>query len=413
MVVKAIINSVSPCQDKVGGIYVHIPFCYRKCFYCNFYLTTQVNPGILEEYKSAICREIKANSAWANHQIQFNSIFFGGGSPSILPASILESILNQIYDLFPNQSFDEVTIECNPEDLTREKLKIYRSLGINRISIGVQTYNEDLFFVLGRQGTTHTVEKCLEFVCAADFDNISLDSIYGIPGQSPKDIDEIINLAEQYSIDHISFYNLTYGKGSLLHQRVVKHELIPMHEDKEIDLYTRFVAKAQQKGFDQYEISNFARKGKVSRHNLHYWKYRNYVGFGPSACSFLRLQDDPVGTRYQVKSDVKAYLKVLRSDQAVDYNKLSQELYIEDPRQLADAVLEYIYTALRLAEGLNLTVLIAYFGVEFVINDAVSELQDLGQITIGLPIIKLTTQGFMLHNKITLIVNDCVQLINK
>lgn len=266
-----------------SGIYIHIPFCRQKCSYCDFYLIT--NTKIVDKFISNLLTEISLNSELLKAH-SFDTIFFGGGTPSILTSVQIEQIIQTLKQNF-NISFDaEITMESNPEDFKDDysKLRKFAFAGINRMSFGIQSFiNSELKF-LTRLHSAETgisvIEKAKEY-----YDNISIDLIYSLPGQKISDIEKSVRKAIELEVDHISAYTLIYEKETRLYKEFRKKINYKTPENIEREFYDYFTIRLIESGYKHYEISNYAREGKQSRHNKKYWEYDDYIGFGPSSHS--------------------------------------------------------------------------------------------------------------------------------
>jgi len=261
-------------MNRFKALYVHTPFCRRKCLYCDFYS----EPKILNEkdLKKLVLSEL---SLLNPNLSQFPTVYFGGGTPSLLTPNFFEAILSKV------GQFSEVTVEFNPEDATLEKLKALKEIGVNRISLGIQSLSSKVLRKLGRSQSPEDNLKALESVLSV-FSNVSVDLIYGAPGQKADEFLEEVDKITEYPIKHLSLYALTVYEETPLSQ-LVKEKKLELPPEEEIrKSYYGAVEILKEKGFTHYEISNFAVKGFESKHNLIYWKLENYLGLGPSAASF-------------------------------------------------------------------------------------------------------------------------------
>ncbi|MFM8596784.1 MAG: radical SAM family heme chaperone HemW [Flavobacteriales bacterium] len=299
----------------MSGIYLHIPFCRKRCTYCDFHFSTT-----FESYRSALLDalvfEIQQRSAELKVPIQ--TIYFGGGTPSLLDPHELRMLFAALHKHFVVDSAVEITLEANPEDINEANLLAWKSLGINRLSIGVQTLSDQTLNWMNR---AHGVQEALNSVKLAQdlgFNNISIDLIYGLPNLTliewEQTIDEVLNLG----IQHLSAYCLTIEPKTALNHLVRKKKLQPADETQQSEQFLTLLAKAQQKGFEQYEISNFSLPGFHSKHNSSYWAFKPYIGIGPSAHSF-----DGHSRRWNVRNNT-AYLKgVGKNEQWYEVEELS------------------------------------------------------------------------------------------
>ena len=263
------------------GIYIHIPFCRKRCNYCDFYFITNLKAA--GRFLAGLKTEITISSEQEKDE-SFDSVFFGGGTPSVLPASEIDSILNHLHKNFALSADSEITLEANPEDFSAVKFRDYAEAGINRISFGVQSFLDSELKFLTRQ---HTAEDAMNAVRNASvyFGNINTDIIYSLPSQTIKDIDFSLSAAAGLNVSHISAYTLTFEERTPLYKSLQKNLVKKNPESLEGEFYGFVSEKLISSGYGHYEVSNFARKGFECRHNLKYWKYENYAGFGPSAHS--------------------------------------------------------------------------------------------------------------------------------
>ena len=277
-------NPINPINDKIPGLYIHIPFCLSKCDYCDFYSVTSVSA--VPDFLHALFREM---DLYRNRFQLFDTVYIGGGTPSLLSPRELDEILASIRENFRLLSDPEITIEANPADLSRSLLDSIRGSGINRINVGVQSFDESVLRFLGRRHSVKQAFSAIEVSRKAGFDNIGLDLIYGVPGQ---DIDSWLNTLRQaivLSPEHISCYQLTLEPRTPLGRRYQAGELIVPEEDLQYQFFVKTSEFLEDAGYIHYEVSNFARKEELaSRHNQKYWDHSTFLGLGPSAHSFLR-----------------------------------------------------------------------------------------------------------------------------
>jgi len=319
----------------MAGIYIHIPYCRQKCSYCNFYFkVTQLDK---ENLILAIKQELVDRKNYLNDQ-EISSIYFGGGTPSILSISELSEIVSAIHKEYKIGKDLEVTLEANPDDLDSQRLKGYVELGINRLSIGIQSFHEDELILMNRAHNAYEAESCVKLSQDEGFDNLSIDLIYGVPSQSPeawiRNIDKAINL----NIQHISAYALTVEPKTALYHQVNANKVIMPEEDKVSENFLTLREKIGNHGFEQYEVSNFALEGFYSKHNSSYWQGIPYIGIGPSAHSF-----DGNSRQWNVANN-KKYINAIRSN--YPYFEVEQ---IDWPTGFN----EYIMMGLRTKWGIN------------------------------------------------------------
>ena len=261
----------------MSSIYLHIPFCKKRCTYCNFFSTTLLEKQ--EEYVNTLLKEIELRK---NYITNPSTIYLGGGTPSTLPIELLEKIFTSLDKNFNLSNVEEVTIECNPDDLNIDYVKGLKSLPINRLSMGIQTFNEEELKVLGRRHNAKNAIKAVENVYNSGIKNISIDLMYALPGQSLSTWEENLNTALSLPISHISAYHLSYEEDTPLY----KLRNLAFDEEKSLEFFELLSEKTAEKGFEHYEISNWAKDGKYSKHNSSYWQNKPYLGIGAGAHSY-------------------------------------------------------------------------------------------------------------------------------
>lgn len=286
---------------KMNSIYIHIPFCRKKCLYCDF-CSVSLKDALAAQYVEVLCRQIRALRG------PFYTIYIGGGTPTVLPITHLERLLNALQK--SAHCISEFTVEANPESLDSEKLKLFLRFGVNRISIGVQSFNDAQLTKLGRIHTGIEARQAVLLSRKAGFKNISLDLIFGLPAQTLAQWKNDLKEAVALPVTHISLYSLTYEKGTPLFKKLKNRQIVPLAEDRAVRMYDGALAYLSKNGFIRYEISNFSKKGYSCKHNLNYWENNPYVGLGAGAVSYLN------GTRERNISDVKKYIARVTSGKA-------------------------------------------------------------------------------------------------
>ena len=288
-------------QNKTPlGIYVHVPFCRSKCQYCDFYSLTEKHDKLIDGYLDATINHIKESGALApNYKV--DTIYFGGGTPSFFGADGLATILTAIRRNFDVDPAAEITFEANPDSISDSLLKRLRAEGFNRVSLGIQTDDDAILEKLGRPHNYAQAVQAYHRIRKAGFKNVSVDLMYGLPGQTMKMWRETLDNILDLNPEHISCYGLKVEEGTPLYE-VREFSNLP-NDDMQADMYLAAVEKLRSAGFRQYEISNFARKGLYSRHNMKYWTGGEYLGFGPSASS------DFAGKRFTLARDLHGYIK--------------------------------------------------------------------------------------------------------
>jgi oxygen-independent coproporphyrinogen III oxidase len=287
------------------SLYVHIPFCERKCLYCDFYSVE--NTELIEDFLAALTREISLRQA-GTEDVTFETLFFGGGTPSLLTPRQLERILSCLHAAFRIAPIAEVTLETNPGTVTEEKLRAYRSLGVNRLSVGIQSFQDAELKLLGRIHDRAEAFRCLDLARRVGFDNLGLDLIYSVPGQSLARWEDNLATAARLAPQHIAAYSLIVEEQTPMARSVASGELRVNPPDLEVHMYERTMEVLGGLGYDHYEVSNYALLGFRCRHNCAYWSHEDYLGFGPSAHSFRKAGDGRSGRRWWNTSDLVAYL---------------------------------------------------------------------------------------------------------
>ena len=325
----------SQYKDKLG-IYIHIPFCKSKCDYCDFYSLAGAE-GRMDAYQKALLAHMKETAQVAG-KIPVDTVYFGGGTPSYYGEKRLRELLKGVKKLFSVEKDAEITLEANPDSVTAQSLRTLRRAGFNRLSVGIQSACPSELAAIHRPHSVEQGDGAVAAARAAKLNNLSLDLIYGLPGQSEESWKETVEHALKLEPEHLSCYGLKVEEGTPLAKRVAEGEILP-DDDTQAEMYLWTVERLQQAGYEQYEISNFAKPGFESRHNLRYWLTRPYIGFGPGAHS------DFGGRRYSWIRDLEGYVKgVLEGGELLD----SQELIPQRERGG-----EYLMLRLRTALGIE------------------------------------------------------------
>jgi len=375
-------------NDNELGLYIHIPFCKSKCYYCDFNSYDSKN-SIIPIYCEALIREIEYYQRIVkpdNYQIK--SIFIGGGTPSFIPQEYIYKILEKCRNAFKIQENAEITIEANPGTLSEEKLAVYKSAGINRLSIGLQAWQNNLLKSLGR---IHTSDDFITNVIAArklGISNISVDLIFGLPGQTLDEwlqtLDNVLNLG----VNHLSCYSLKIEEGTMLEEKIKKGEMPLPDEDLDREMYHNTITKLNSKGFSHYEISNFSKLGFESRHNLIYWNVGLYIGLGAGAHSCFE------GKRYNNEENPEDYVS-----QTFKGNIPKKDIVILN-RQ--DNISEYLILGLRLIEGIKIEKFNQLFGKNLfeLYQDKIDKLIERKLLNTENGYLKLTSLGLDLANQV-------------
>lgn len=321
------------------SLYIHFPFCKRKCLYCDFY-SEEYSDNSFESFLESLCKEWKIiKSQYPNESLSIETIFLGGGTPSITSEKSWKKFNNLFFSKLPKKPNCEITIECNPESFSEDKAKLWLSSGINRLSIGIQSLNDFELKQLGRVHNSQLAMKVLNHPILIKFNSINVDLMFAIPNQTLKSLEQTLNeilLLEQ--IKHISIYELTISKGTSFYD-TQQHLTLP-DDDTITEMNKLIIAKLKNKGFFQYEISNFSKINFECKHNLNYWNYSNYIGLGPGAHSFI-----PPIRRANI-SNIQDYKKSLSN------NKLP--ILFEENLNIDDMISELIFLGLRTKKGIDI-----------------------------------------------------------
>ncbi len=363
----------------MAGIYIHIPFCKKACHYCNFHFST--TPHQIEPMLASIAKEVILQKKYLSETIE--TVYFGGGTPSLLFPSQLENLMSVIraeYKIAPNA---EITLETNPDDFEEDKLQAWKNMGINRLSIGIQSFVEADLQWMNRAHNALQADTCIRMAKASGFDNITIDLIYGTPTLSDEAWKENVEKALSLDIDHVSCYALTVEPKTGLAKMIQQKKIEDVDPDKQARHFSLLMGWLEDAGFEHYEISNFCKPGKKSKHNSNYWSGVDYLGLGPSAHSF-----NGKSRQWNIANNA-LYIQSLAKDQV--------PFEIEELTDF-QRINEYIMTSLRTMEGLSLDVIINKWGEK-----------ELAQI---LEIIrKPIAQGFMVHQNKNLILTNAGKLM--
>ncbi len=370
-----------------AGLYIHIPFCKSRCSYCDFATDVYRNNDAVERYVSALCSEIQ-NSKF-KIQDSFETVYFGGGTPSLLSSKQLEKILETIYKTFLIDENIEFTLEMNPATVSLEKLKDFKSLGVNRASFGVQTFDDKALKVLARGHDSRDARNTFELLRKAKFENISFDLIGGLPNQTLKDWEKNLDEALKMSPEHLSLYLLEIHEGTPLAEQIRTQRQPMPDEDLAGEMYEMMVEKVSEHGFNQYEISNFAKPTFESKHNNKYWLCEPVIGFGVSAHSF-----DGTQKRWSNERGTNQYVSLVERGKStiIETESLTQ-------KQLSS---EFAFLNLRLAKGLSLADFENRFGYDLrnKYSDALKQFENIGLLEFSGNSLRLTKKGFVYSNEV-------------
>ena len=370
-----------------AGIYIHIPFCKSRCSYCDF-ATGLYQTELAERYVQAVIVDLQTTRADELSR-SVDTIYFGGGTPSMLSSDQIERILAVVHRRFQIDSKAEVTIEINPGSVTKTKLKEFRKLGINRASFGAQTFHDDELARLGRSHSAGDTLRTFEYLHAADFDNISFDLIAGLPGQAMIQWQENVERSLGLRPEHLSFYLLEVHANTPLAQHIERGIQPKPDEDLAAEMYKWMLERACDAGYEHYEISNLCLPGFESRHNTKYWQGNAYYGFGCSAHSF-----DGRTLRWSNERDVAAYMNAIENKQT----PIVEQTQLSDNERRAEAV----FLGMRLMKGVDTREYEQSFGVDLRVehNEDLSRFYEAGLIEFDGDVLRLTRAGALMSNEV-------------
>ena len=335
----------------MAGIYLHIPFCVRKCAYCDF--VSFAEASVPQGYVEALLTELELVSRGGSYPAAFDTVFFGGGTPSLLSGEQMRRIMNALKERFDIRETAEISMECNPGTVTPEKLFAYRESGINRLSIGLQSTHDSLLREIGRIHTFAQFQQTLEQARAAGFTNINVDLMHGLPNQTVQQYLDSINTVCDLSVEHISAYSLILEEHTPLYLRVERRETTLPDEDLVADMQDAGIDLLEERGYHRYEISNFAQEGFACRHNLNYWYNGEYLGFGIAAHGVVR---EKRWTRYANVDALDEYYRLIGRGK----RPLAETILLA-PR---DEMFECVMLGLRLVRGIDRAAFQARFGLD-------------------------------------------------
>lgn len=330
----------------MAGIYIHVPFCKTRCIYCDFYSTTRSEwKG---RYIEALCKELEMRYTYLKGK-PIETLYFGGGTPSQLDEKDFRKVFDTVRRVYGMENCHEITLEANPDDLCPEFLQMLSELPFNRISMGIQTFDDTTLKLLKRRHNAAQAIRAVELCRAHGFRNISIDLIYGLPGETTERWEKDLQQAIALDVEHISAYHLIYEEGTPIYKMLQKHQVEEVDEDSSVRFFTLLIDRLHEAGYEHYEISNFCKPGMYSRHNTAYWKGIPYLGCGPSAHSFN------AETREWNTASLEGYIK------SIEEGHRSSETEILDKVTRYN---EYIMTSLRTMWGVSLTYTEEAFGTE-------------------------------------------------
>ena len=330
----------------MAGIYIHTPFCKRRCIYCDFFSTTQSEKK--PAYVHALCQELDMRKNYLEGE-DIETIYLGGGTPSQLSQKELEEIFSTLYNIYKVKDNVEITLEANPDDLTPEYVHMLRTLPINRISMGIQTFQEETLKLLHRRHTARQAIEAFQRCREADFQNISIDLMYGLPGETLDTWKENLQQAIALRPEHISAYHLIYEEGTALWKLREQHQIEEADEDLSVTLFRTLIEELTHAGYEHYEISNFCLPELHSRHNSSYWTGKKYLGCGPSAHSF-----NGTSRQWNVAS-LDKYIHAIQQGK-LDYEIEELDIYTRYN--------DFVITTIRTHWGMSLSQLRSIYGEE-------------------------------------------------
>lgn len=369
-----------------AGIYVHIPFCASRCVYCGFYSTT--NTELRRQYVDALLNEMRMrrDEKMGRQQVMpdcIDSIYIGGGTPSTLALDDVHRILDTIYKLYPCKETREITIEMNPDDVTPDYVEFLRQFGVNRISLGVQTFDDQRLRFIHRRHTSAQAINAVATIRSANIPNVSIDLMFGFPNEAIDDWEKDLNVALSLNPDHISAYSLMYEEGTPLHKMLERGMVKQADDDLCLQMYTILMDTLKDNGYEHYEISNFCLPGKRAIHNSSYWNDTPYWGFGAAAHSYNSL------TRSWNIANVKEYIKAISDNTLPSENELIDEDTHYD---------DLVTTSMRTTEGLNLAKLNTEYRT-YALKNAKNDLRN-GLLELNGDYLRLTRKGLFISDMV-------------
>ena len=374
---------------KKIGIYIHIPFCMQKCYYCDFCSYA----GKLEmqnKYINSLLKEI--DEIKNKNEYQINTIYIGGGTPSVIDAELIQKLIKKINSSFNISNSAEVTIEVNPGTVNEEKIKKYKESGINRISIGLQSAKDELLKVIGRIHNYNDFENAYNIIAESGFSNINVDVMIGLPSQTIEDVEDTINKIIRKNPTHISVYSLIVEPGTIIESMINSGKYKLPDEDVERKMYWLVKHVLEQNGYIQYEISNFAKEGFKSKHNSDCWEQKEYIGLGAAAHSYINA------TRYSNTSNLEEYIE------NIEKNQFSKNIKIHEKQDKVDMMKEYMIIGLRKISGINVNSFMQKFKCNplVIFEEQINKMKNLNLLQVDNNLdncyIKLTDKGIDFAN---------------
>lgn len=366
---------------KPTSAYVHIPFCTQICYYCDFSKVFIKNQPV-DDYLQALIREFESYDIE-----QLRTLYIGGGTPTSITAQQLDYLLTNLIKHLDLSVLEEFTIEANPGDLTDDKIEVLKKSAVNRVSLGVQTFNDKQLKRIGRSHNESQIYSTIDHLKTAGFDNISIDLIYALPGQTMEDVKENVAKAIALDIPHLSLYSLILEHHTVFMNKMRRGKLNLPQEDLEVEMFEYIIAELEANGFEHYEISNFTKPGFESRHNLMYWDNAEYYGVGAGASGYLN------GVRYRNRGPIQHYLKAVSEGNS----RLSEEVLTKN-----EMMEEELFLGLRKKSGVSIAKFEEKFGVSFEehYGQIVTELCQQGLLVSDDKVVRMTKKGLFLGDTV-------------
>ena len=372
-------------------LYIHIPFCQKKCPYCAFF-SRQQSAESLNDYIGLLCTEMNLVAQNSASQHELDSIYFGGGTPSLMDSRQLARLIEQAEQLFGLAAQAEITLEANPGTVDYHRLADFRKAGINRLSLGVQSFDDQMLATLERIHTAQEAKESFAAARQADFNNIGIDLINSLPGQTREMWQSDLEQALQLAPEHLSIYGLTIEEDTRFAEQYSEGSTLLPDEDLSAEMFEAADDQLGSHGYEHYEIANYARPGFRSQHNSGYWHRDGYLGLGAGAHSYLR--DTGYGTRFSNVANLDTYTQALRKGRfpRIDISDLSRE----------DAMAEYMFLGLRMADGIIFKSFEKEFGIQLkdVYGQALDVLKFQQLLTADTAAVRLTRRGMLLSNQV-------------
>lgn len=378
------------------GLYLHLPYCKTKCTYCSFVSGSPRSEAEIDRYLDALIVHLRSG-AYLVEGREITTVFLGGGTPSLMGPERLAKLFQAVHDAYQISSTAEITIEANPESATRELFMRLRPLGLNRVSLGVQSFHDDELQWLGRVHSVDGVYRAVDAVRAADIDNLSLDLIFGLPNQSEERWAQSVERALGCGMDHFSSYALSYEQGTLLDRLLQQNKVTPADDERYESMYIALRERMAQAGFEHYELSNWAKPGKRCEHNCIYWRRDDYLAFGVSAHGWIN------GLRYGLVRDPNRYVDLIESAKGGEINLPFGGGLLDEQQTLSsdEAASDAMIFGLRLSRGVDVARFESRYGYppERRWGEAMQKLQARGLIDFDSEKIWLTPNAYFISNE--------------